>query len=625
MIITIIIIIIIIIMKRLNNGHHFANICFDLSSFQTLQSLNLLHMSFSTIHQDALQGTEGNLRSIVVRNCIFNGNMSFSWLHAPHVKLISMDIGQLTRKSFHGVLNLKWLKLSNLNLTTIEEHAFPNIRSLRQIIISECPLVTLSGMENLSGLSQLIVDGASIKTLQYEAIDGLCSLQSLITRKGSLKHIFPDVFHNTNNSLHSFTGNGNSNKTMSCNMHFQKTRYVLHNLTNIDFSDNAIQFIFPGVFCSFPSLSRLNLRNNIIRDLYVDSFMGPQNLDTLILDSNKITFLQQGIFSSLSTLKNLYLRGNNIKRVHSDVFDPSPLITLNDSLHGAATVKYLDLKNNHIKKIDQHAFQNLVSLKSLLVSLNHIGSLEMGTFYGLNVLEHLDISYNQITFIQDGIFTPLIMLRYLYAGHNKIKHLNQKAFLNCTQLEILNLDFNEIRELHQDLLTGLIHLEKLSLISNKIESIQPDTFKTNKRLYYINLASNRIRTIGFGTFSPIPLLNILLLQNNQIHSLTKDLLVLRYLNLVNNPIKCRCDLFWIKNMTRDGAFWNLPFCNASTKLEIYEYLDTFCCENKPGLCQPVDNHQIKPTKHIHTVIFTGSMFYVIVVVIIVLLIHRHWK
>ena len=612
-------------MKRLNNGPHFANVYFDLSSFQNLQWLNLLHMSFSTIHQNALHGTEGSLRSIVVRNCIFKGNVSFSWLHAPRVRLLFMDIGQLTRKSFHGVLNLKWLTLSNLNLTTLEEQAFPNIRSLRQIYISECPLVTLSGMENLSGLSQLIVDGASIQTLQYEAINGLRSLQSLIIRKSSLEYIFTDMIENTNDSLHSCTGNGYSNRTMSRSMHFRKTQHVLHNLTNIDFSYNAIQFIFSGVFCSFPSLTHLNLQNNIIRDLYVDSFTGPQNLDTLILDSNKITFLPQGIFSSLSNLQKLYLSGNNIKRVHSDVFDPLPLIMQNDSLHAYATVKYLNLNNNHIKTIDQHAFQNLVSLKSLHMSLNYIESLEMGTFYGLNVLEHLNIAYNQITFIQDGIFTPLIMLRYLYGGHNKIKHLNQTAFLNCTRLEILNLDFNEIGVLHQDLLTGLINLEKLSLISNKIKSILPDTFKANKRLYYINLASNRIHTIGSGTFLPIPLLNKLLLQNNQIHSLTKDLLVSGYLNLVNNPLKCRCNLFWIKNMTRDGLFWNLPFCNASTKLTIYEYLDTFCCENKPGLCQPVDNHLKEPTKHIHSIIFTFGMFYVIVVVIIVLLIYRHWK
>ena len=585
-------------------------------------------MDISTIDQHALQGTEGKLRNIDVKNCIFNGNVSFSWLNAPRVVLSLMDIRQLTRESFQGVSNLKHLTLSNLNLTAIKKQAFPNMRNLRQIYILECPLVKLAGLENLRSLLELFIVGASIQTLQYEAIAGLRSLEYLIMTKGSLEYILPGMINNTNSSLQSLIGNANSSKTMPCSMHSKTTEYGLHNLTKIDFSQNSIQFIFPGTFCYFPSLLQIYLPKNRIRDLHVDSFLGSQNLEFLDLSFNEITFLPQGIFSSLPNLQNLRLIDNNIKHIYSVLFNPLSIITHNDSTYVPATIKYLSLRNNHIKTIDRYAFQNLVSLISLQMSYNYIDSLEVGTFYGLNVLEMLYVSYNQITHINGGVFTTLPMLHYLHAMHNKIKDLNRKAFSNCTRLEKLSLAYNEISELHPDLLTGLIHLKTLILRANKIKFIHIDTFKSNKRLSHVDLASNHIQKIDSGAFLQVPLLRVLHLQNNQIHSLTKDIFVSsQYLNLLNNPLECRCDLFWIKNMTKEGASWYLPLCNVSTKLSIYEYLDSFSCKDEPGVGTTKNPAMplIKGYKHMNTIIFTGSMLFVTVVVIIVLLIRRHKK
>ena len=599
---------------------------FTIPFFQILQSLTLLQMDISTIHQDALQGTE--LSYIKVRNCIFHGNVSFSWLYAPTVGLSSMDIRQLTRESFHGVLHLKYLTLSNLNLTTINKQAFSNIQSLRKIYISECPLVTLDSTGDISSLSGLFITGASFQTLKYEAVLGLHSLKYLTIKKGSLENIFPDIINNTNNSLQLWTGNANSSKTMSCNMYVQTTKYGLHNITRIDLSQNAIQFIFPGVLCYFSSLYYLYLHNNRIRDLHVHSFLGIRNLETLYLNSNEIAFLRQGIFSSLPNLQILNLARNNIKCVDSDVFSALYSFTQNSSTYRPATIQHFNLVGNHIKILNKHAFKNLVSLTSLQMDHNYIGSLEAGTFYGLNDLEILYMNYNKITHIHGGVLTSLVMLHSLEVKHNKIQYLNPKAFSNCTRLGRLQLDHNEIRELHPDLLTGLIHLKTLSFYANKIRSIQLDTFTSNKRLSYVNLASNRIQTIDSGTFLPLPSLELLHLQNNQIHSLTKDIFfVSRYVNMYDNPIKCSCDLFWMKNMTKEGVSWYLPFCNVSLKLTIFDYLKAFCCENRSGLCKTKRPSLplIQRYKHMNTIIFTGTMLFVTVVVIVVLLIRRHKK
>ena len=500
-----------------------------------------------------------------------------------------MDVRHLARNAFQGVNNIKRLRLVRLNLTTIEEGVFENSSSLRSIQISECPLVIVDGIKNLRDLTELVITGASIKSVQYDLVEGLHSLKSLHIGRSVVEYIFPDIADSTGEGLQPRNGeNGQTTEAMSCS---RQCQHPLLNLTKISLSQNSIEFILQGVFCCFPSLRDLKLSNNLITDLRATSFIGLQNLRYLDLSSNNIMHFPKGIFNYLPKLQVLIMVSNYINVIYSDSFVQLPLVSQMVPSYTPSSISVLDLDKNNITKIEKYAFLKLPLLRILSMRYNYITNLEVGIFDGLNQLETLMLSYNHVTHISGGIFGTLHMMKKIYVTKNKIELLDSQAFSNCTHLEVLHLDHNRIKEIHPDNFTDLINVKMLSLKSNKISSIQVDTFKAMKKLSTLLLTSNQLHTIETGTFLQTPSLNRLNLDNNQIQNFTKGMfLAKRYLNLRNNPLLCTCEMLWMKNVTENRApmYMYLPLCMNAPKYTIYEYLDTYCCEITAGGCQSED-------------------------------------
>ena len=558
-------------------------------------------------------------------------NAPFSWAQAPVVTATDMDVRYLARNAFHGIKNIKRLTLRRLNLTTIEEGAFENSSSLRNIQISECPLATLDGIKNLRDLTQLMIKGASIKSFQYDYVKGLHSLKILDISEGVLENIFPDIAGSTGEGLQPRSGeNGQATEALSCS---RQCQHPLLNLTNLIFSQNSIEFILPGVFCCFPSLRDLTLSNNLIRDLSATSFIGLKNLINLALSSNNIMHFPKGIFNFLPKLQILKMDMNYINFIYSDSFVQLPLVSEIVHSYTLASVTILRLDKNNITEIEKYAFQKLPSLKVLSMRHNHITNLGMGMFHGLIQLEMLILSYNHVTHISGGTFATLNMIKYIHLYSNKIELLDSQVFSNCTHLERLDLGHNKIKEIHPDHFTDLINVKMLSLDSNKITSIQVDTFKAMMKLSTLSLRSNQIHVIDTGTFLHTPSLNVLNLRNNQIQNLTKGMfLVKQYLNLLDNPLHCTCGMLWMKNVAQNGASRYLPLCMNAPKYAIYEYLDNFCCEMTAGGCQFEDPKFETTTVSlpqiqgdVYAIIITGTMLLFVIVITIVIHIFKQRK
>ena len=543
-----------------------------------------------------------------------------------------MDVRHLARNAFQGVNNIKRLRLVRLNLTTIEEGVFENSSSLRSIRISECPLVILDGIKNLSELTELTIMGASFKSLQYDYVKGLHSLKILHIGRSVVEYIFPDIADSTGEGLQPRNGeNGQTTEAMSCS---RQCQHPLLNLTKIIFSQNSIEFIFPGVFCCFPSLHDLKLSNNLIRDLCATSFIGLQNLRYLDLSSNNIMHFPKGIFNYLPKLQVLKMVSNYINVIYSDSFVQLPFVSQMVPSYTPSSISILHLDKNNITKIEKYAFLKLPSLRILSIQYNYITNLEVGIFDGLNQLETLILPSNHVTHIPAGIFGTLHMIKIIHVQENKIEFLDSQAFSNCTHLEVLNLNHNRIKEIHPDTFTDLINVKMLSLESNKISSIQVDTFKAMKKLSTLQLTSNQLHTIETGTFLQTPSLNRLDLDNNQIQNFTKGMfLAKRYLNLRNNPLLCTCGMLWMKNVTENRApmYMYLPLCMNAPKYTIYEYLDTYCCEITAGRCQSEDPKfetttvSLPQIPDLYAIIITTTMLLFVIVITVVLLIFRQQK
>ena len=74
------------------------------------------------------------------------------------------------------------------------------------------------------------------------------------------------------------------------------------------------------------------------------------------------------------------------------------------------------------------------------------------------------------------------------------------------------------------------------------------------------------------------------MSNNRIGTPTRDMYKVRYLNYLNNPLVCTCDLYWIKEAVRFSLHQTI--CSDKPESTIFEYLDKFCCKFKKGVCTP---------------------------------------
>ena len=204
-----------------------------------------------------------------------------------------------------------------------------------------------------------------------------------------------------------------------------------------------------------------------------------------------------------------------------------------------SNLEYLDIRDNHLKHIDQGAFQNLKNLRVLLlnrnsltvlpeyvfadVSLNFldlsenlINPMKSCTFCNATSIKHLDLSQNKLTSFSEShleplsdslerlyidrnrnlidpgssliaLIQPLTHLKYLSAANIGLNEkLPESAFDNLKTLISLNLSSNLFQELNGRLLNQLLHLNVLDVSNNQLTFLDPNAFQTISRMHYLS-------------------------------------------------------------------------------------------------------------------------------------------
>lgn len=101
-------------------------------------------------------------------------------------------------------------------------------------------------------------------------------------------------------------------------------------------------------------------------------------------------------------------------------------------LEGLTELRFLDLKHNHIQKIDEDAFKDLKHLNYLILSDNNLTSFEENTFQNIPNLQSLGLLKLNITSINKSTFKYQKQLRYLGVPTNLIK--NKLTLKNLTSI-----------------------------------------------------------------------------------------------------------------------------------------------------------------------------------------------
>jgi len=89
----------------------------------------------------------------------------------------------------------------------------------------------------------------------------------------------------------------------------------LHFLKFFDISHNPLKVIHDNAFQTLDRLIHIQLHSLQITRLYSCSFCGLNQLVSLDLSNNRLHILPEGVFANIPTLQKLYLRDNNIKDI----------------------------------------------------------------------------------------------------------------------------------------------------------------------------------------------------------------------------------------------------------------------------------------------------------------------
>ncbi|CAL9703869.1 unnamed protein product [Knipowitschia caucasica] len=218
----------------------------------------------------------------------------------------------------------------------------------------------------------------------------------------------------------------------------------------------------------------------------------------------------------------LYLQNNYITELTAEAFV------------NATEVRWINLANNRIQRIDKQVFERLPSLLYLYVQKNQLKEVPAGLPSGL---EQLRLDKNRITSIPPGAFSKMGNLTLLDLYHNQLsdRDLGKNEFRDLRSLVQLNLAHNVLKKMPPGVPQGVI---QLFLDKNRIDDIPKDYFEDLSHLAFLRLNYNQLSDKGVpkSVFNFSSLLD-LQLSHNQLSSVPAFSSHLEHLHLNHNSIE----------------------------------------------------------------------------------------
>ncbi|KAI8421442.1 hypothetical protein MSG28_009503 [Choristoneura fumiferana] len=240
---------------------------------------------------------------------------------------------------------------------------------------------------------------------------------------------------------------------------------LLPELTRLDLSDNALEFIDKEVFKGLKKLQYLNLAENKFTTFEKLAFHHLSNLNEIILDNNNIgpslkdiNLFDRSGFGLTHKIQHLSISGINLKTVpdnfFTEAYDLKRLTISNNGLHDIVeipfTLEYLDISDNPIEEISSEDFADLPALKELKLNNLAIKEVPDYVFVPLNGLLKLELERNRnLTKFSSLCFGREVLedaddfaLEELSLMGSRVSRLDEKLLQPFGQLARLDLQGN---------------------------------------------------------------------------------------------------------------------------------------------------------------------------------------
>ncbi|KAL3125683.1 hypothetical protein niasHT_009770 [Heterodera trifolii] len=489
------------------------------------------------------------------------------------VDLSHNQVNSIDERAFRSVVSLSELDLGSNALPQIPQNAFLRFsHSLRRLNLEQNRFSELpQALQPLSSLQQLNLNGNRIGALDEKVLAGFrANLSELSLARNMLERI-PSHAIQGMVSLRSLDLSNNAIDSVG-KMAFGSfdglSTSGVSSLQRLSLAGNQIRELTnSGAFIYLSNLVHLDLSHNRIGRLTKDVFERLDSLEWLSLDFNKMLEFPRNTLSPLNRLKHLSMESNLLQMLPNYAFQLSSINAKMFHSTSAIQIRWLNLANNRINRMETAAFQNLPNLERLYLSNNRLTTLptqilsslknlrqlslahndinetQESAFANLPHLEELTMAHNRLRTIKEGVFDKVPSLSRLDLSHNRIEAFDLD-FLGPTQvyqLRVLDLSFNVIRKLeiqsakhslrsldinnnqlefvHAQIFQGFEQLRSVDLSHNDLIDLSAGSFWGSVRLERIVLSENNLRTIWRNTFRDQTLIIELNLAGNVLHSL----------------------------------------------------------------------------------------------------------
>lgn len=477
----------------------------------------------------------------------------------PKLKRLHLQNNNLSKMAddcFMNLKNLEYLNLRNNRLSFLNL-TLTNLKMLQTLDISYNNLVKVSGYE-INRMFALVDFNAShnaLTNVESNCFNQATALETVDFSFNNINVTIENVRFVVNSQLRYLNFYNNhitgiqENSFLQCKINYinfennnitgdirENTFAGLRSVTNLDLSRQSISRIKAKAFTDMISLTHLNLSTNNIREISNTSFYN-SSINILDLSRNQISnlyFLQ----NSLPNLTELYLNGNNITEVPKHIFEnQSQLKKLDLSMNRiqiieqyslslinlqylniegnllagiiqknvfspARYLRFLDLSNFSITKIDESAFIDLPVLARLNLSNNHIETMDPNNFKGVDNMYSLDLSHNNLTQLSFNKSILTNNLKALYLNNNKLTNISI-LFVNICKLLYLDVSNNNLSDLKAIGADIFPNLTALHLANNKIKTFNNPRTNSLKTLIDLGLSSNEISDINLSYFKEL--------------------------------------------------------------------------------------------------------------------------
>ncbi len=329
---------------------------------------------------------------------------SSDFVTITQLRITGIQLTTLQSGSFYGLTGLRRLEISSCGLDELPEDIFDGLSNLERLDLSSNDLEELPEdiFDGLGNLKKLHLNNNELTALHQDVFDGLSSLEVLGLSSNDLTALPADVFEDLD-SLESLGLAQNELGTLPINV-FEDIAATLSGLS-VGYNDLALGELPSDFFASFTNLTILGLEGigkdwqrdteGTMTSLAYDWFDDLSNLERLYLANNELSSLSGDTFGGFSNLELLDLSSNELSSLSGDTFG------------GFSNLELLDLSSNELSSLPEDTFDGFSNLELLLLGHNDLTELSADLLEDLTNLVHLELQNNQLTALPDGLFKGL--------------------------------------------------------------------------------------------------------------------------------------------------------------------------------------------------------------------------